>query len=375
MIGQHILEDSQGTVRQGCLAVLARAASTSFLVAALALSTALPAAFVSTPAVAQDSELAAQLQRVRRDLSDLQAYIYSGKAPSREAIAEIEANAGSGGSTARLQVQIQNLESQIRTLTGRIEEIEYGISRVTERVEKLVADVDIRFQALESGNRPADDTGSPAGGIAPRSDRRSAAGDTQVASTAEQPVTSTGGEKSAKGLGVGQQVLGTMSQSGGATAVKPPLKSLPEEANGRASTPSSGTQVAKATGTPRERYDAAFRHLQQQEYDKAAAAFDDFVKDNPDNPLSSNALYWLGETHYYRKDYAEAARVFLDGYKRYPKGSKAPDNLFKLGKSLAAIDEKKPACAALNKLLKSYPDANKRLLGNAKSEMSKLNCS
>lgn len=374
MIGQHILEDSQGTVRQGCLAVLARAASTSLLGAALVFSAALPAAFVSAPAVAQDSELAAQLQRVRRELSDLQAYIYSGKAPSREAIAEIESNAGGGGSTARLQVQIQNLESQIRTLTGRIEEIEYGISRVTERVEKLVADVDIRFQALESGNRPAEGTGAPAG-VAPGAEQRSAAGGTQVASTAEQPVTSSGGPKSTKGLDVGQQVLGTMSQSGGATVVKPPLKTMPEEANGRVSTPSSGAQVAKVTGTPRERYDAAFGYLQQQQYDKAATAFDDFVKDNPDNPLSSNALYWLGETHYYRKDYAEAARVFLDGYKRYPKGSKAPDNLFKLGKSLAAIDEKKPACAALNKLLKSYPNANRRLLGNAKSEMSKLNCS
>lgn len=374
MIGQHILEDSQGTVRQKCLTVLVRAASTSFLGAALAIAAVVPVAVVSTPAVAQESELAAQLQRVRRELSDLQAYIYSGKAPSREAIAEIQTNAGSGGSTARLQVQIQDLESQIRTLTGRIEEIEYGINRVTERVEKLVADVDIRFQALESGNRPTEGAG-PAG-VAPRTEQRSAAGGTQVASTAEQPVKSSGGAKSAKGLEVGQQVLGTMSQSGAATVVKPPLKSLPEEADGRIGTASAGAaQVAKATGSPRERYDAAFHYLQQQEYDKAASAFDKFVKDNPDNPLSSNALYWLGETHYYRKDYAEAARVFLDGYKRYPKGSKAPDNLFKLGKSLAAIDEKKPACAALNKLLKAYPTANKRLLGNAKSEMSKLNCS
>jgi TolA-binding protein len=215
MIGQHILEDRQGTVRQGCLTVLTRAAATSFLATALALSAALPAAFVSTPAVAQDSELASQLQRIRRELSDLQAYIYSGKAPSREAIAEIEANAGGAGSTARLQVQIQNLESQVRTLTGRIEEIEYGINRVTERVEKLVADVDIRFQALESGNQPSGSIGSPAG-VAPRSEQQGAVSGTQVASTGEQPVTSSGGAKSAKGLEVGQQVLGTMSQSGSA---------------------------------------------------------------------------------------------------------------------------------------------------------------
>ena len=309
----------------------------------------------------------------RRDLSDLQAYVYSGKAPSREAIAEVASQAGSSGSTARLQVQIQNLEAQIRTLTGRIEEIEYGVNRVTERVEKLVADIDVRFQALEAGKAPA---GTGPGAAGQRSESRPPATGTQVASAAERPVSTPSRKPAAEGLDVGQQVLGTMSPSGSAQAVKPALETLPEEANGKAaSAESGGEQVAKATGGPRDRYDAAFQYLQRREYDQAASAFDQFVKENPESPLSSNALYWLGETHYFRKDYAEAARVFLDGYKRYPKGNKAPDNLYKLGKSLAAINESKPACAAWNKLLKSYPSANKRLLGNAKSEMSKLNCS
>jgi len=361
MIGQHILEDGLGTVRRFRLTVLARAASPR--IAATALAAAF--LFLNGPASAQESDLAAQLQRVRRDLSDLQAYIYSGKAPSREAIAGIQA--GSSDSVARLQVQVQDLESQIRTLTGRIEEIEYGLNRVTERVEKLVADIDVRFQALEGGSKPPG-----AGGQRSEAQPPVAAG-TQVASTAEQPPSSPSRKPAAEGLDVGQQVLGTMSQSGSAQVVKPPLKSLPEGVDGRAAT--GGEKVASAAATPREKYDAAFSYLQKREYDKAASAFDQFVKDNPDSPLASNALYWLGETHYYRKDYAEAARVFLDGYKRYPKGNKAPDNLYKLGKSLAGINEKKPACAAWNRLLKSYPTANKRLLGNAKSEMSKLGCS
>jgi tol-pal system protein YbgF len=367
MIGQDIREDGNRTVRHSSLAVRARVLTVRRSLTVLALFSILPLMAAPAPVQAQESELASQLQRVRRDLSDLQAYIYSGKAPSREAIAEINAQGG-GGSTARLQVQIQNIESQIRTLTGRIEEIEYRINRVTDRVEKLVADIDVRFQALESGNGGG--SAVPEAGGSPRAEQPRPAEGTQVASTAGQAVP----ERTPEGLEVGQQVLGTMSQSGGATAVKPTLKSVPEEANGRVGTPEP-SQVASAASTPRERYDAAFAFLRQKQYDKAANAFDSFVKENPDSPLSSNALYWLGETHYFRKDYAEAAKVFLDGYKRYPKGSKAPDNLFKLGKSLAAIDEKKPACAALNKLLKSYPDANRRLLGNAKSEMGKLNCS
>jgi tol-pal system protein YbgF len=369
MIGQRILEDRLGTVRRLCLAVSARAVSFrgSIRPAVAALAAAM-LLLVSVPAGAQDSELAQQLQRVRRDLSDLQAYIYSGKAPSREAVAGIAAE--SSQSTARLQVQLQDLEAQVRDLTGRLEEVEHGVNRVSERLEKLIADLEIRFQGLESGK-------SPAGGVAPggaaSSPQRRAAAPTPAPGSSGTP----GKSPAAEGLAPGQQVFGTMSSTGSAAAVKPPVTTLPETANGLPAGPAAeeSDQLASAAGGPRERYDVAFQHLQRREYDKAAVAFDQFVKENPDSPLSSNALYWLGETHYFRKDYAEAARVFLDGYKRYPKGSKAPDNLFKLGKSLSAINEKQPACAAWSKLVKSYPSANKRLLGNAKAESTKLGCS
>lgn len=322
-----------------------------------------------TPARAQDtSELAQQLQRVRRELSDLEAYIYSGKAPSREAVAGI--NAQSSQSNARMQVQLQDLANQIRDLTGRVEEAEHGVSRLSERLDKLNADVETRFQALESGKKPAG--GTTMGAVSPGMERPATEG--RGAEAATKPSKTP----AAPGLQPGQELFGTMSQSGSAKAVKPELKTLPEgvdKSAPKAGANNEGARVAAASAGPKERYETAFRHLQQREYDKAAAEFDAFAKENPKNPLSSNALYWLGETHYYRKNYAEAARIFLDGYKRYPKGNKAPDDLFKLGKSLAAIKEKQSACAAWNKLLKSFPSANKRLLGNTKSEMSKHGCS
>ena len=324
------------------------------------------------PAAAQDSELALQLQRIRRDLSDLQSYVYSGKAPQREG-GESAALPPSGGSdsVSRLQVQVQNIETQIRDLTGRIEEIEYNVSSIKDRVEKLIADVDVRLQALESGGA------KPAGSApASNSQSRSSSGATvAVAADGSRPVTGVGAAPSREGLQPGQEVLGTMSPSG-TKIVKPPLKSVPEAPSAAGQAAPAGSQVAALTPSgPRQQYDQAFGMLQRREYGKAAQAFDSFVEDNPKSPLASNALYWLGETHYFQKEYAEAARVFLDGYKRYPKGNKAPDSLLKLGKSLAAIKEKKSACAAWKKLVKSFPKANKRLLANARSELSRLGCS
>lgn len=328
-------------------------------------------AVLTGPAAAQDSDLALQLQRMRRDLSDLQAYIYSGKAPKRDPIEGAAPSVGGDGpSASRMQVQMQNLEGQMRELTGRIEEVEFGVNSIKDRLEKLIADVEQRFQALETGAG-----GQKSGSLPSGTTQATAATGTSkagAAATGSRPITGVGpGGQAAAGkpLQPGQQVLGTLSRSG-AKIVKPPAKSVPNAP--------AGSQIASAgnaSETPRQQYDRAFNLLQRRDYANAATAFKGFVDGNPESPLASNALYWLGETHYFRKDYAEAARVFLDGYQKYPKGNKAADNLFKLGKSLSGINEKKPACAAWKKLVKSYPKSPKRLLANARSEMKRVGCS
>ncbi len=325
-------------------------------------------AILSGPAAAQDSELALQLQRIRRDLSDLQAYVYSGRAPKRDPIEGAAPPAGGdSASVSRMQVQMQNLEGQMRELTGRIEEVEFGINTIKDRLDKLISDVDQRFQALEGGG------GQQSGSLEPGAAQATAAATAPAAAPAmgSKPITGvgpTGQAAAGKPLQPGQQVLGTMSRSG-ATIVKPPATSVPDAP--------AGSQIASAgsaSDTPRQQYDRAFGLLQRRDYAGAATAFEGFVEGNPESPLASNALYWLGETHYFRNDYAEAARVFLDSYKKYPEGNKAPDSLFKLGKSLSAIDEKQPACAAWNQLLKSFPKSNKRLLDSARDEIKRGDC-
>jgi TolA-binding protein len=82
----------------------------------------------------------------------------------------------------------------------------------------------------------------------------------------------------------------------------------------------------------------------------------------------------LGETYYVRKQYTDAAIIFSDGYERFPEGSKAPDNLLKLGKSLAAVGEIAAACKTYSELLRQFPNANTRILANAKGEFGRAGC-
>ena len=79
------------------------------------------------------------------------------------------------------------------------------------------------------------------------------------------------------------------------------------------------------------------------------------IKEYPDNKLSSNAYYWLGETFYVRKNYQLAAYNFAAGYKKFPEGSKAADQLLKLGISLFSLEKLTEACATFKKLLEEFP--------------------
>ena len=109
-------------------------------------------------------------------------------------------------------------------------------------------------------------------------------------------------------------------------------------------------------------------------YAQAEIGLTDFLTRFPDHTLAPNAKYWLGETYYVRKDYPQAIRVFADAYKQAPKGPKGPDNLLKLGLSLAGAGNTKDACIALNQLQTEYGGTANPVIDRAGKEMAMIGC-
>ncbi|HET6519884.1 MAG TPA: hypothetical protein VFG47_08685, partial [Geminicoccaceae bacterium] len=58
---------------------------------------------------------------------------------------------GEQGRLAGFEVRLSRIEEELRNLTGRIEQAEFEQRRVNERLERLVADLDARFSAIEGG--------------------------------------------------------------------------------------------------------------------------------------------------------------------------------------------------------------------------------
>ena len=301
---------------------LAAAATALVLVVALAVTVAMPAAR------AQDTSLKGlldRIERLQRDLNTLQRHVYRGETPPPAAAATGGAELPST-QAARIEVRLSQFETELRTLTGQIEEQSFRINQMTQRLDNLVVDLDLRLQALEGG-----EAGEPAEaeGAAP------AGGDTAQPAWDEGP-----------------KVLGTISEGDLAAA------------------PATGQEG----GTPQAQYEHAFKLLSQTDYQGAERALAAFLEKYPSDPLAGNAKYWLGETYYVRGQYADAAVAFAEGYQSYPDSAKAPDNLLKLGKSLAALDQKADACGTFAELLKRYGSAAPAILQQAKSEQKRLAC-
>lgn len=121
-------------------------------------------------------------------------------------------------------------------------------------------------------------------------------------------------------------------------------------------------------------YQQGYAALLQKDYGAAEATFRQLVEAYPDNALAGDAQYWLGETYYVRGQYKAAADAFLNGYKKYKSGQKAPDTLLKLGMSLAELGQKDAACSTFNELKTKYPGAPAHIGDEAKAWRKKTGC-
>jgi tol-pal system protein YbgF len=347
--------------------------ATRLSVVLLLAGTALPASLTS--AWAQDAQTIDRINRLERDLQTLQRQVYRGGTAPNSGPASSSSgggsltDAGSDGSSAanRLNARIDELENQIRQMTGRFEEVEFASSQANRRIDKLVEDVDFRLNQLERGGQPQGQQSAPQTGSVE-----------QVKPSAQQQGVPAAGTPAARGS--------TSSTPGQAPTKEGVLGSMPADAQGRPlNTPNQPQQTARATppasakgklpaGTPQERYNYAYKLLVQSDYADAESAFREFLGAHPQDALAGNAQYWLGETYYVRGQYEPAAQAFLQGYQGYPKGAKAPDSLLKLGMSLSAMKKNPEACAALGQLGKEFASAPPHVKDAAIRERNKIGC-
>ena len=135
-----------------------------------------------------------------------------------------------------------------------------------------------------------------------------------------------------------------------------------------------GDKPSKSGPKAKVDYNLALATLKDGNLALAETKFSDFIKQYPSSKLQSNATFWYAETFYRRGAYNKAAINYLQSYKKYPKGSKAPDALLKLSYSLASLNKNKEACSMLEKLELEFPKRPISSTKRSKDARIKFHC-
>ena len=285
----------------------------------MALSIVFASALIPASAIAQGNEVVFMRDRVARLEQELESM--RRRLDQRPVTAAPGPSAATGGNippaaAAQMELRLNQLESQIRALTGQIEQFDFSLRQFRDRMRALTSDIDFRLTALEKRGPPS----------------AAAPGEAQAEAGDGSPADSAGASEAAAGSGV-----------------------LP-------------------SGSPKEQYDHAKSLLRRANYPEAEQALLAFVAAYPDGTLTGNALYWLGETYYVRGEFRLAAIRFAEGYKRFPDHPKGPDNLLKLGMSLGKLNKNREACTSLSQIGRQYPNATSVIRRTAAAQRKKFGC-
>ena len=103
-----------------------------------------------------------------------------------------------------------------------------------------------------------------------------------------------------------------------------------------------------------------YRHglelIRNQRFPDALIELDAFAAEHPGHPYADNALYWCGEIHYLRHEYAQALAYFERVEKAHPWGNKAPDALYRIGQIYLRRGDTARAQAYFDKVREQFPD-------------------
>ena len=279
-----------------------------------------------------------QLMSLQKDIKTLEKAVYSK-----------DNNSNSGSTISSYEddiltkhlLKLSDLEEQFKALTNNFEEVNFKLDKLSNRITKIQTDNQVRFQDIENNTSknnkkltkkkklPGSDQPQDLGGIS----------DTDIIAL--------------------ETVQKTQSIESAGTVIT--------------ETPERAEKLLPDT-SPEKQYEFAISFLKVGDYETAEYALREFIDLHSKHDLAGNAQYWYGETFRVRQLYQDAATAYLDGYQKYPKSSKAPVNLLKLGVMLVQIGEKEQGCSMIKGVKVQYPKANQSVIQKAEYEKKKFNC-
>jgi len=226
---------------------------------------------------------------------------------------------------ADLLLRVDNLQSEIRTLSTGVEEYKDYLNRPSKEIGRVKEDVDSRLKVLEEGKRALEEKNK----------------------VQEERIR-----------GMEDRLKGMEGKIKPAEPEKPvPAKEVPSE---KGASPGMGNM-----------YKVAYEAFQKGDAEGARKKFEAFLKQYPNTELSGHAQFWIGETYYQKKDFEKAILEYEKAITQYPEGSKVPAALYKQGLAFLELGDKANARNLFKRVIDRYPRSEQAELAKKKVEAMK----
>ncbi|MGV6801093.1 MAG: tol-pal system protein YbgF [bacterium] len=271
-----------------------------------------------------------RLTRLESAISDLQGTVYAvdSNVQSYDSYGYADTSGGD------LAIRVSELERQLQTLTGRIEELAWQLEQHTQRLDTL--------SAIAAG-RPVDNSPNPGEGYI---DRSSGYGDPY------SPPASQPGEPMPVPATTGPSSLVTPAISGSATQIN--SADMPQTAD--------------------EAYEYGFNALLNGDYTTAETSFKTFLDKWPDDPRAADAQYRLGEIYLATGADQKAARAFLQHIQTWPDDPRAAESYLKLGTAFTNLGKSEEACRIFDAATEKFTSMPLNLQARIANERIRANC-
>ena len=253
-------------------------------------------------------ELRQEVQALRRGMGNGSSML-GGQPPAYAPSTAAPSASAPNDMTAALLDRVTRMEDEMRTLRGKVDELDNALQRQNADLTKQIGDLGFRMDAARV----------PGGAPAPVY--------TPSYTPSYAPPT---------GL--------PPSRPGYPPSMSPPpgrLGALPQTPSSARRTPERAMQEGNAA-------------LARRDYATAEASAREVLA-GPRGPRAIDAQFLLAEALAGKRDYGNAAVAFDDAYSRARTGPRAQDSLLGLANSLIALGDKQAACASLDKLRTGFP--------------------
>ena len=221
-------------------------------------------------------------------------------------------------------LQLENIQSEMRSLSTDIEEYKELFKRPSKEMDLIKEDMEGRLRTLEERRKTEEEK------IKELEDRLKS----------PEPKT-------------------------------PGLESKPMASDKPASTKEVLSELKGVSTGMGDLYRDAYETFHKGDLEGARGKFEGFLKQYPNTELSGNAQFWIGETYYQKRDFEKAILEYEKAVTQYPESGKIPAALFKQALAFLELGDKTDAGGLFRKVIERYPHSDEAKMAKKKLETIK----